>query len=161
MDPVVPVGLVPPPPDIPLVPPLAAAVDPMDLTLEQWVGFAITATRERIRVEGFRSFEDLNSMKEKDIRDLAESYGRRTVGDGRFIFGIRRTKYLIGLVHWVHGFTRINGTPSMGVFNGDPAAFRTELDLAYHHAAVRKVERDQADTVSKAADPGKFKDEKK
>ena len=156
MDPVDPVL---PPPEVPLVPPLAA-MDPMDLALE-WIGFAIAGTRERIRVEGFGSFDDLNSMKEKDIRDLAESYGRRTVGDGRFIFGIRRTKYLIGLVHWVQDFTRINGTPSMDVFDGDPAAFRTELDLAYHRANVRKVESDQADTVSKAADPGKFKDEKK
>jgi hypothetical protein len=143
----------------PVVPP-PPAVEPMDLALE-WIGFGIAATRERIRVEGFGTFEDLNSMKEKDIRDLAESYGRRTIGDGRFIFGIRRTKYLIGLVHWVQDFTRINGTPSMDVFNGDPAAFRTELDLAYHRADVRKVESDQSDTVSKAADPGKFKDERK
>ena len=68
MDPVVPeVGLVPPPPDVPLVPP-PADVDPIDLALE-WIGFAIAATRERIRVEGFGSFEDLNSIKEKDIRD--------------------------------------------------------------------------------------------
>jgi hypothetical protein len=75
----------------PVVPP-PPAVEPMDLALE-WIGFGIAATRERIRVEGFGTFEDLNSMKEKDIRDLAESYGRRTIGDGRFIFGIRRTKY--------------------------------------------------------------------
>jgi hypothetical protein len=100
-------------------------------------------------------------MREKDIRDLAESYGRRTIGDGRFIFGICRIKYLIGLVHWVQDFARINGTPDMTVFNGNPVAFRTELDLAYHRADVRKVESDQADTVSKAADPGKFKDERK
>jgi hypothetical protein len=146
-----------------VVPPLGLpppAIDPMDLELE-WIGFGIAATRERIQIEGFESFEDLNSMKEKDIRDLAESYGRRTIGDGRFIFGICRTKYLIGLIHWVQDFARINGMPSMNVFHCDPAAFRTDLDLAYHRADVRKAESDQSDTVSKAADPGKFKDKRK
>jgi hypothetical protein len=41
------------------------------------------------------------------------------------------------------------------------ASFREALDTAYYRADVRKVEKDQADTVSKAADPGKFRDEKK
>ncbi|KAI2492054.1 hypothetical protein MHU86_22513 [Fragilaria crotonensis] len=94
--------------------------DTMNLALT-WIGFDNEATRNRIQVEGFGSFDDLKSMKEKDIRDLAESYGRRTAADGRFIFGIRRIRYLI----------------------------------------VRMIEKDQSDTVSKAADPGKFKDEKK
>ena len=39
--------------------------------------------------------------------------------------------------------------------------FRAALDTAYARAEVRKVEKDQSDTVSKAADPGKFKDERK
>jgi hypothetical protein len=38
---------------------------------------------------------------------------------------------------------------------------RTALDAAFYRADVRKVEKDQANTVSKAADPGKFKDEQK
>jgi hypothetical protein len=46
------------------------------------------------------------------------------------------------------------------VFNGDPIALRNELDSAYKCADVRKIESKQSDTVSKAADPGKFKDEK-
>ena len=141
-------------------PPGVPVVNPMDTAL-QWIGFDNAAKRERIQVEGFGTFDNLTSMKEKDIKDLAESYGRRTVGDGRFIFGIRHTKYLIGLVHWVQDFARINGTPDMAVFNDDPMAFRTELDLVYHRADVRKIESDQSDTVSKAADPGKFKDERK
>jgi hypothetical protein len=42
--------------------------------------------RERLREEGFETFRDLKSLKEKDIRDLADSYGRRTVADGRFAY---------------------------------------------------------------------------
>lgn len=135
--------------------------NPMDTVL-QWIGFANVATRALIQAEGFGSFDDLVPMNEKDIRDMAESFGRRTIADGRFIFGTRRIKYLVGLVHWVHDFTRVNGVPSLEEFGEAGAvAFRTQLNVAAHRAECRKKEREQADTVSKAADPGKFKDEKK
>ena len=56
--------------------------DEMNLALT-WTGFDNEATRNRIQVEGFGSFNDLKSMKkEKDIWDLAESYGRRTAAYG-------------------------------------------------------------------------------
>jgi hypothetical protein len=59
-------------------PPVAVVVHEMDLALE-WIGFENEGTRERIQVEGFLvTFVDLATMKENDIRDLAESYGRRT-----------------------------------------------------------------------------------
>ena len=67
----------------------AVVVNAMDTAL-LWIGFENAVTRNRLRVEGFDAFDDLKSMTEKDIRDLAESYGRRTAADGRFIFGIRR-----------------------------------------------------------------------
>ena len=132
---------------------------PMDLILT-WIGFDLAPIRERIRTEGFESFEDLLAMKEKDIRDLADSYAKRTIADGRVIFGLRKTRYMIGLIHWVQDFVRIGQSPTI---DGIPGAveFRTALDVAFYRADVRKVERDQADTVSKAADPGKFKDERK
>lgn len=73
----------------------------MDMILE-WIGFNQEATRACIREEGFETFADLATMKEKDIRDLAESYSRCTVADaGRAIFGLRRIRYMIGLIHWV------------------------------------------------------------
>jgi hypothetical protein len=150
---------------IPQPPPLAggglAIVDnPVDVAL-QWIGFEGAAVRNRLRTEGFETFEDLANMKDKDIRDLAESYGRRTVNDGRFIFGVRRIRYLLGLIHWVQDFKRISGTPDLAGFAGDPGAFRNALDDASNRAEVRKIEKEQSDTVSKAADPGKFKDERK
>ena len=61
-------------------------------TVLLWIGFDQEATRDRLREEGFESFGDLATMKEKDIRDLAESYGRRTVADGRSIFGLLQTE---------------------------------------------------------------------
>ena len=135
-------------------------VNAMDQALI-WIGFDNDATRERIQVEGFASFDDLKSMKEKDVRDFAESYGRRTAADGRFLFGVRRIRYLIGMIHWVQDFVRIGENATLEEFDGDGAAFCVALETAFNRADVRKIEKEQSDTVSKAADPGKFKDEKK
>lgn len=134
-------------------PPAVVEIDPMDLAL-QWIGFDSAATRERLRIEGFNAFDDLKALKEKDIRDLAESYGRRTITDGRFIFGLRRIRYLIGLVHWVQDFGRVGQVPTIVPFGEDAAAFRQVLDIAFDRAEVRRIEKEQSDTVSKAADPG-------
>ena len=133
--------------------------NPMDLALT-WIGFDNEVTRNRIQVERFASFDDLKSMKEKDVRDLAESHGRRTAADGRFIFGARRIRYLIGMVHWVQDFIRIGEVPTLAEYGDDGAAFRTALETAFNRDDVRKIEKEQSDTVSKAADPGKFKEEK-
>jgi hypothetical protein len=99
-------------------------------------------------------------MNEKDTRDLAESYGQQTVADGRSIFGLRRIRYLIGFIHWVQDFARVGEQPTLAGVE-DMASFREALDTAFYQADVRKIERDQADTVSKAADPGKLKDERR
>ncbi len=65
--------------------PLAdVAPDPLAIALE-WIGFP-EATRHRVRLEGFSAFSDLKSMNEKDIRDLADSYRRRTIGNGDLSF---------------------------------------------------------------------------
>ena len=78
------------PPAIPVDEPAEVVPPPVMDTILNWIGFDQPATRDRIQAEGFGSFDDLMSMKEKDIQDLAKSYGRRTVADGRVIFGLRR-----------------------------------------------------------------------
>ena len=93
-------------------PPVEEPLDPMDTAL-QWVGFENESTRECLRREGFESFDDSKSMKEKDIRDHDESDGRRTVGDGRFIFGVRHIMYLMGMIHWVQDFARVSESASL------------------------------------------------
>ena len=136
------------------------AVPVMDTILGCWIGFDQVATRDRIREEGFETFADLATMKEKDIRDLAESYSRRTIADGRSIFGLRRIRFMNGLIHWVQDYGRIGEEPTIvGIDNAEQ--FRAALDDAFHRADVRKIEKDQSDMVSKAADLGKFKDERK
>ena len=43
----------------------------------------------------------------------------------------------------------------------DANEFREIIDISIQRAALRKVEDNQVDTISKAADPGKFQDERK
>lgn len=146
-------------PEVPDVAPPVAVLPVMDQILT-WIGFDNEATRLRLQTESFESFADILEMSEKDIRDLADSYTRRTVADGRSIFGSRRTRYLTGLIHWVQDYERIGEQPTIDGIVG-AAEFRAALTEANRRANVRKVEKDQSDTVSKAADPGKFKDERK
>ena len=54
-------------------------------TVLTWIGFDQVNTRNCIREDGFKTFEDFATMKEKDVRNLAESYGRCTIVDGRAI----------------------------------------------------------------------------
>jgi hypothetical protein len=61
----------------------------MDTILTYWIGFEQEATRARLLEEGFESFADVLAIKEKDVRDLADSYCRRTVADRRAIFELR------------------------------------------------------------------------
>ena len=124
---------------IPGIPPPPPIMD----TVLTWIGFDADATRERIRAKGFDTFDDLATLKEKDIRDLAESYRRRTVADGRAIFGLRRIRYLIGLTHWVQDFGRVGQTPTIEGIE-DAASLCAALDEAYYRADVRKIEKDQS-----------------
>ena len=129
---------VPPiPPAANLQQPPAPIMNEMNLALIH-IGFTQLGVRTRLRDEGLTSFNDLKSLTDKDIRDVAETFGRRTANDGRFIFGIRRTRLLIGLVHWVQDFGRIGETPCMTEFINNPDGFRDALDIALDRARVRK-----------------------
>ena len=109
--------------------------DEMELALG-YIGFDNAIVRNRLRNEGLQDFSDLKSLKEKDIREIAESFTKRTIGDGRFLFGIRRTRLLIGMVHWVQDFARVGETPSMNNYLGHPGLFRDALTVASDRADV-------------------------
>ena len=64
-------------------------------------------------------------------------------------------------MHWVQDFGRVGQVPAIEPFGEDAAAFRQVLDIAFDRAEVRRIENEQSDTVSKAADPRMFKDERK
>ena len=127
----------------------------------QWIGFGNQAHRDSICEEaGFESLEEFVGLREKDIREMADGYEKRTQAQGRIPFGLRRIKLLIGVMHWVQDQDRCYRNASTGSI-ADANKFREIIDISTQRAGLRKVEDDLVDMISKAADPGKFKDERK
>ena len=126
----------------------------------EWIGFGIPNQRASISTEaGFNSLDDLNDIEKKDIRDMADSFQKRTIAN-RNNFGMRRTKWLIAMMHWVQDFYRCSKQPTIDDFV-TAKNFKEALSTAAQCTSLRKIDTDQVDTISKAADPGKLKDERK
>ena len=121
----------------------------------QLIGFENVVERNEIMVAGIGQFEDFRYLVEKDIRDMADEFGKRTIANGRIVFGLGRTKKLTGVMHWTQDSFRASDVPNHLNFN--EAVLYQALSLAQ----VRKSDIDLVSTNSKAADPGKFKDERK
>jgi hypothetical protein len=90
-------------------------------------------------------------MTPKDIISMADDYGKRTIGDGRIVFGFFRTKELQGLMHWVQDMKRMSRDPS------EQRLSPVEIALAAANNDIRTNMADNMETASKAADPGKLK----
>jgi hypothetical protein len=119
------------------------------------IGFHDPAERLRLMEASLADYEDFRYLVEKDIRDMAEEFAKRTVANGRMTFGLGRTKKLCGLMHWIQDCFRCADDPDHTVFD------EQTLNEAQSRALIRKSDLDLVDTNSKAADPGKFKDERK
>ena len=119
------------------------------------IGFEDAVERNNIIVAGLGDYEDFRYLVEKDIRDMADEFGKRTQVNGRIIFGLGRTKRLNGVMHWIQDCYRTNDVPDNNNFDIHVLA------EAQSRALIRKSDIDLVDTNTKAADPGKFKDERK
>ena len=73
---------------------------------------------------------------------------------------MRRTKWLIAMMHWVQDFSRCSRQSTIDDFV-TANDFKQALSTAVQRVSLHKVDMDQVDTISKAADPGKLKDERK
>ena len=63
------------------------------------------------------------------------------------------------MMHWCQDHQRCSEEPDIADFaNAD--AFKEALQVSTQRALLRKNDSDHVDTISKAADPGKFMDEK-
>ena len=82
-----------------------------------WIGFANENNRTSIIDDAFNTYADIHSLKEKDITELSESFSRRTQANGRIDFGIRRTKKMKFMLHWVADFYRTSSIPTIAGLN--------------------------------------------
>jgi hypothetical protein len=133
---------------------VAAELVGMDSILND-IGFANEDERLTIMEASLSNFKDFRYLVKKDIREMADKFGKRTAANGRVVFGLGRTKKLTGVMHWVQDCFRASDVPDHNNF--DEAALYQALSLAQ----VRKSDIELVTTNSKAADPGKFKDERR
>ena len=92
--------------------PVVPEIDQLNQCLE-WIRFPVENERLSIMQDAFTTYADIQEMKEKDVTELSASFSRRTNANGRIAFGIRRTKKLMHLLHWVHDATRCSYSPSL------------------------------------------------
>ena len=86
----------------------------------QVIGFNLPGNRNNFMSAGLAQFEDFRYLVEKDIRDMANEFGKRTQAAGKIIFGIGRTKKLVGVMHWVQDFTRLVMCPITSILTMQP-----------------------------------------
>ena len=125
----------------------------------QYCGFDNPGERDAIAEDGFESFLDILSLSEKDVSNLAKGFAERTAGDGRINFGLRRTNRLKATIHWAQDFRRISKEVTLDE-TADVAEFREQIETARQRAQIRSHNAEEADGLSKAADPGKLKRQK-
>ena len=113
-----------------------AAVSEIDQLREilDWIGFSQNADRTSIIQGAFEEYTDIQSLNEKDITELSDSFSRRTATNGRIDFGIRRTKRLKFMMHWVQDFYRVSMTPSTDGL--DQVKFLAAITIAGQRAEV-------------------------
>ena len=138
-----------------------AAVSEIDQLREilDWIGFSQNADRTSIIQGAFEEYTDIQSLNEKDITELSDSFSRRTATNGRIDFGIRRTKRLKFMMHWVQDFYRVSTTPSTDGL--DQVKFLAAITIAGQRSDVRKQLKDQSDEKAKVASPGPLISESK
>ena len=73
-----------------------------------WIGFRTEVERTSIMVNAFTSYRDIEVLSEEDVDTLAKDFSGRTAAGGRINFGLKRTKYLKGLVHYMQDTSRIS-----------------------------------------------------
>ena len=124
-----------------------------------WIGFTSNVQRTNIMADSMNSFDDVRFLAEKDINSMASEYSSRTQLEGKIHFGIRRTKLLKALVHWIQDFYRVSETPNIDGLTQD--TFKDALQIALARADIRKSIKDNTSSNADAASPGPLESERK
>ena len=61
----------------------------------EYSGFDNSEKRTIITVDGFESYDDILTLRDSDIVNLAKSFSDRTVATGKISFALRRTNLMI------------------------------------------------------------------
>ena len=120
---------------IPQPAPEAPDIKQIEQILE-WIEFADGIQRNRIINDAFATYNDILTMKEKDVTELSTSFSRQTSANGRIGFGIRQTNKLKHLMHWVQDSARTLYKASINGHDSD--SILAALTVAGERVNVRK-----------------------
>ena len=128
-----------------------AAVPEIDQIREilEWIGFANNPDRTSIIQSAFEEYTDIQSLNEKDITELSESFSRCTATNVRIDFRICRARRMKCMIYWVHDFYYVSTVPSKDRL--DQATFLAAITIAGQRADMRKQLKDQYDKKAKVA----------
>ena len=124
-----------------------------------WIGFTTEEERNIIYDDPIKSFSDIRMFIEKYIYDLSSDIARRTQANGKIHFGMRRTKRMKALLHWVQYFYRISEYPT--VFEMNEVMFIIQFETALYRADIRKKIIHQSNTKDQEASTGPLESENK
>ena len=82
----------------------AEQLTPFAQTLS-WIGY--DEAQARVLEQEFGDLPTMGSATRTEITDVLKTYAQRTVGAGRIISGLVRTKRMQGLAHWVRDFNEL------------------------------------------------------
>jgi Tfp pilus assembly protein PilO len=89
---------------------------------------------------------------------MIKELSSRTQADGRINLGTKKSKLMIGLLHWAKDFGRVSEKPTISGLNQDD--FMNQLEIAIERADYRSRASEQLSTRAKESDPGPLKSEK-
>ena len=122
----------------------------------EYSGFGDSAQQTIIAADWFDSYDDILTLGDSDIVNLAKGLSDRTVATGKISFGLRRTNLLKVTIHWSQDFKRISRTPSLIDISNSPN-FRAEIEATRQRDSIRKHILEESASFSKAANPGNLK----
>ena len=91
-------------------------------------------------------------MNEKDFTELSAYFIRRTTGNRKIDFVIRRNKKLMHMLHWAHDASRCSYTSSLEGFTQD--SFLSVLLIAGDRYDARAQIKENSDAKAEEASPG-------
>ena len=77
----------------------------------EYSGFDESVQRTIIVSDGFGIYDDILTLGESDIVNLAKGLSDSTVSIGEIRFSLRWTNFVKATIHWAQDFRRISRTP--------------------------------------------------
>ena len=122
-------------------------------------GFNESAQGTIIAADGFKIYNDILTVVDADIVNLAKGFYDGTVASGKISFGLRRTNPLKVTHHWYQDFRRISWTPSLiGIIND--AEFCAAIEAVRKRARIRKHSLEESTSLRKDDDIDNLKCQK-